>query len=146
MLGLVVGFRAIFIKRTKHAPRFKGGGIQIIRTAFVIGESVGAPGPGARGGAEAGEIGRGPLIDDGGGATTLLAMLAMLFERGGRGAKGRIGPRSDVLTTAARRGARIDGGGGVTLERGGALMAPKNAGTEARGVLVQFAGGAPEFQ
>jgi hypothetical protein len=116
MLGLVVRFRAIFIKRTKHAPRFKGGVIQIIRTAFIVGEAIGVPGPGARGGAEAGEIGRGPLIDDGGGATTLLAMQAMLFEGGGRGAKGRIGPRSDVLTTATRGGARIDGGGGVTLE------------------------------
>jgi hypothetical protein len=81
MLGLMIGFGGILIEGTEHTPRFKGGIIDFIRTAFVIGEAVGAPSPGARG-AETGEIGRGPgpLIDDGGRATT---MLAMLFERGG---------------------------------------------------------------
>lgn len=50
-----------------------------------------------------------------------------------------------MLATTAGGRARIDWGGRMTFERSGALMTPKNARTEARGVLVKFAGRTPEF-
>lgn len=51
-----------------------------------------------------------------------------------------------MLSAATGGGARVDGGGGMTFQRSGALMTAKNARTEARGFLMQFAGGTPEFQ
>lgn len=135
-----VSLGAVLIQGAEHAPRLVGRS-QLIRPLLLIREAVGT-GAGA-GGAVAGEII--PLVVEGRGTST-----TVLIERGGRGrAVSCIGARADVLAIATGTtggGTRIDRGGGVTFQGGGALMTAKNAGTEARGVLVQFAGRSTEFQ
>lgn len=137
--GLEVVLGAVLIQGAEHAPRLVGG-CQLIRAVLLIGEAVGTRA--GAGGAVAGEVI--PLVMDGRWTAT-----TVLFERRRGRAVSCVGARADVLATATGTtggGTRIDRGGGVTFQGGGALMTAKNAGTEARGFLVQFAGGSAEFQ